>query len=120
MTTATIYTLTLPGLPATLNQMLGRHWSVGAKLKKRDRLLVGLLAKAAGIPKAAGKRRVSVCLVMGPRMRTPDADAPLKSCLDALVAAGMLVDDRKEYLELGTVTFGRGARAETVVTLEDL
>jgi hypothetical protein len=118
--TVTTYTLRFDGLPALLNQYVGRHWSVGYDLKTRDKGIVAVAAYNAMIPRATGRRRVSVCLVVGPRKRTPDGDSVLKSLLDALVACGALKNDSKEWCELGAVTFARGKRTETVVTLEDI
>ncbi len=111
------YRFTFPGHPARINELLG-HWGKAAKRKKLDRDTVAIVAR--DIPKAKGKRRVDIHLIMGPRQRTPDPDSSWKSLLDSLVACGQLVDDRKECCELGSVTFSRGKAAETVVTLTDL
>jgi hypothetical protein len=39
--------------------------------------------------------------------RAPDPDAFFKSLWDALVHAGMLVDDNRQHVELAPVTFSR-------------
>lgn len=104
--------------PAILNQWQGRHWSVGAKLKALDRENIAI--EFLGTPKAEGKRRVSLSLVLGPKQRGGDPDAYWKSLLDALVNAGQLLDDSKEYVELGSVTYERGKRKATIITLEDV
>jgi hypothetical protein len=106
------YTLTIDNWhPARLNAWDGRHWAVRARLKRADREIIGLYARLAGIPPATGKRRVSLRLTLGPRQREPDPDAFFKSVLDALVHAGLLVDDDRHGVELGDVAFQRDRRA---------
>ena len=73
------------------------------------------------IPKATGKRRVSLHVTLGKGMREFDYDAPWKSLHDALQHAKLMGDDACPYLELGPLTFsqdwqGWGAR----MTLEDV
>lgn len=106
--------------PAGLNQWQGRHWSVGHKLKKADREIVGWYAQQAGIPLATCQRRVSVKITLTPRQRACDPDAPLKSLLDALVACGLLLDDNPKWCVLGSVTFDQGAERQTEIILEDV
>ena len=86
--------------PATLNSMIGRHHHVVGKIKKADRQIVAAYFLQSGIPKATGKRTLRVTVLMGPRMRFVDCDALWKSCLDALVACGAIVDDNPDNLEL--------------------
>jgi hypothetical protein len=114
------HVLDIPGwLPCRLNQLLG-HWHNRHRLKKADRETVGLYARLAGIPRARGKRRVSLVLTLAPRQRAADPDAFHKSLLDALTACGLLVDDNRQGCELGSVTFQRGRQKATTIILEDL
>lgn len=114
------HVLDIPGwLPCRLNQLLG-HWSTRHRLKKADRETVGLYARQAGIPRARGKRRVSLVLTLAPRQRAADPDAWWKSVLDALTACGLLVDDNRQGCELGSVTFQRGRQKATTIILEDV
>jgi hypothetical protein len=106
--------------PARLNQWDGRHWSVRARLKRRDRETVGLYARLAAVPPAAGKRRVSLRLTLAPRQRAGDPDAYWKSTLDALMHAGLLCEDNRQAVELGEVTFERGPARRTSIVLEDV
>ena len=106
--------------PATLNQWDGKHWRARHRLKKADRELVTLLARSASIPLAKGKRRVSLRLTLAPRQRAADPDAFWKSVLDALVHAGLLLDDNRQHVELGPVTFDRGPWRRTRIVLDDL
>lgn len=90
--------------PATLNEMKG-HWRKGAALKKRDRDIIwGYCQK---LPKATGKRRVDLHLVLGKRRRERDYDNCWKSLLDALTHSDMLLDDRRAYVVQGEVTYSR-------------
>jgi Holliday junction resolvase RusA-like endonuclease len=106
-------------LPATVNQLLAAgRWAW--KLKKKDRERVAMHARLVGIPPATGKRRVTLTLTMGHRMRTPDPDGVWKSILDAMKYAKLIVDDRKECVELAPVRFGRAKVKATTVVLEDV
>jgi Holliday junction resolvase RusA-like endonuclease len=105
--------------PARLNQWDGFHWSKGSRLKKAVRELVTAYALRAGIPRAIWKRRVSLKIILSPKQRAGDPDAYWKSLLDALVHAALLLDDNRQGVELGQVTFSRGERA-TEIMLEDL
>lgn len=114
------HTFSFPGHPALLNALLRAHWAERGRLKRNDRTLVYFAARAAGVPRAAGKRRVSLHLAGWARGGPfPDRDNCLKSVLDALVAAALLTDDDSAGVELGPVTFERGPDS-TRVTLEDL
>ncbi len=103
--------------PTPLNRLLSR---VRARIhgKKHDRLIVVAEALNQDVPRAKVKRRVSVHVTAPGRL--PDADNILKSLLDALVAARLLVDDSPAWLELGQIRVERGRRRQTVITLEDL
>jgi hypothetical protein len=73
------------------------------------------------IPKATGKRQVSLHVTLGPRMRRFDADAWPKSVCDALVHAGMLIDDSSKYVEIGPVMFSRNRTGwGTQIILKDV
>jgi Holliday junction resolvase RusA-like endonuclease len=116
-----IYQLVIPGWhPVRLNQLLHVHYHKANRMKKTDRELIGFYAKQAGIPPATGKRRVSLRIVLVPRQRGGDPDAYWKSLLDALVHAGLLLDDNAKGVELGPVSFVRAAKKTTVITLKDL
>lgn len=111
----------IPGWhPARLNQWDGRHWAVRARLKKADRKTVGVYARMAGVPVAASKRRVTVLIGLKPQQRGADPDAYWKSLLDALVSAGLLVDDSPGWCELAALEYRRGEGYGTTVILDDL
>lgn len=74
----------------------------------------------AHVPKAAGKRRVKLTIVLGPRQRGGDPDAYWKSTLDALARAGLILDDNRQGVELASVAYERGTRKATVIGLTDV
>lgn len=109
------WTITIPRwYPATVNRLLRNRWQA-ARLKRDDRMMVAGYAMLAGIPKATGKRRVSIEVRVPNASRAPDPDNLLKSGLDAIVKAGLLIDDRAEWCELGTVSVAKGPHATTIV-----
>lgn len=115
------HTLTIPNWqPTRTNTLMNCHWATRARFKRNDAALVTVASHEAGIPVATGKRRVGLHLTLGPRQRAADPDAYWKSLLDALVHAGLLVDDNRQNVELSPVTFGRGHARATTITLEDL
>lgn len=114
------HTLEIPDWhPATVNQLLG-NWKKAMRLKRIDKELVEAYVWCDRIPRASGKRRVSLEIVLWPRQRAGDPDAYWKSLLDALKAAGAIVDDNRQHVELSPVTFSRGPRRRTRIVLEDV
>lgn len=113
------HTLTIPGWrPRTVNELLG-NWRRASRLKKADREIIGVAAHQAGIPKAAGRRKVTVTVTVRPQGGIPDGDNLWKSLLDALVHAGMLRDDSQAWCQLGEMGVDRG-EPKTVIVLEDV
>jgi hypothetical protein len=104
--------------PATLNQLLGGHWSRGHKLKKQDAAMIA--AYALKIPRAVGPRRVGLTLVMAKGARRPDPDSSHKSVLDSLVKAGLLVNDSPRWVELEPLRYERTQDWGTRITLTDM
>jgi hypothetical protein len=119
-TDRTVYRLVIPAWrPATVNELFK---SVRARigLKKRDRAFITTYARVQGVPPAVYPRRVSLAITLPAKGRPTDPDALWKSLLDALVQAGLLVDDDSGHCVLGPVTFTRGPALETAILLEDL
>ncbi len=106
-------------VPHRLNQLLG-HWAQAARRKKQDREFIGIYAHLQRIPKAEGKRRVSLVITLGPKMRSPDKDCWWKSVADALSACGLVKDDSPKWIEFGAVVYERGPQRATRIELEDL
>lgn len=107
--------------PATVNQLLKNRWE-GARLKKRDKKIIAETCMVLKPPKATGKRRVHLTIVLKSRQRGADVDAQFKSLLDALKHAGLLVDDNSKYAELAPVEYLRGDSFKwgTLILLEDI
>lgn len=57
---------------------------------------------------------------LGKGQRAADPDGQWKVTLDALVKAGLLVDDNRQGVELMPVQFTRGAIKATEIVLEDM
>jgi len=108
--------------PTPLNKLINApHWSVRSSLKAHDALI--MLVAFKPLPKATGKRRVSIHVVLGKGIRSVDPDAYFKSTLDGLVKCGQLKDDSAKWCEFTTPTQVRAKKGEawgTLITLEDL
>ena len=105
--------------PATVNELL-RSVRTRIRRKKLDREVIMAYTWQQKIPKAQGKRRLSLHIVMGKGQRGADPDAYFKSLNDACVCSGLLVDDSRRYVELTPVTFSRDWQHwGTVLTVED-
>lgn len=116
------HALTVPDwLPTRLNELLRMHWAVRRRALKAEAELVAGYAIQARVPKAEGKRRVSVTFHApgGRGAKTGDSDARLKGLLDSLVKCGLLVDDSPKWCLLGAVECVKGEK-KTVVVLEDV
>lgn len=110
--------ITIPSYrPPSLNQYIGKHWSIGHKLKNTCKQMV--LAYSRHIPPAIGRRSVQMHIVLGKGMKRYDADNTQKLILDALVHSGMLVDDSPKWVRFDGVTYERGVH-QTIITLTDL
>lgn len=133
--------------PVLSNEILWADWRKVSRLKSRDARIVEQAAKLAGIPlvrfpksveRSARKKGISLDLltcrphpikrrvVFEVHGRTyahskqrPDSDAILKSGLDALTDAGLLVDDSDEWCDWEKPIFEVGPK-RTVILLEDL
>ena len=106
--------------PTPLNRLFGSHWATASRMKKADAAIIAIYCRA--IPKATGKRRLSVEIVLKPKQRRCDPDAYHKSLCDALVKAKCLVNDSSHYVELSPVQYERGTDREwgTKLTLENI
>lgn len=112
------YTLTIPNWhPTRLNQLL-THWAVANKRKKSDYQLVWGYAHT--LPKARGKRRLELTIILGPGQRAADPDAYFKVICDALVKLGLLTDDNRQGVELAPVIYRRGKEKATIIRLTDM
>jgi len=114
-----VWTVTIPNWhPTRLNTLLGAHWAVAARMKKADRRM--LCVTCHGIPKATGKRRVTLTIGLKPRQRAGDPDCYWKSLLDGLVQCKLLVDDNRQHVECMPVQYERGLIMSTTINLGDI
>jgi hypothetical protein len=109
----------LPRHVTRANELIKRHWRHGWLLGRKDKKMVAEQCFLARVPDAAGKRRVGLHVVLGPRQRA-DPDCFWKVLLDALKACKAIRSDDRKWCELGTPTFERGPKAAMVVELTDL
>ena len=106
--------------PPPLNKLMRMHWGVAARHKRAVYGLIDVMLWKHRVPRAEGRRRVSVAVTVAGRSGIPDADGILKLLLDGLVRCGALVDDSAKWCELGAVTVDRGPARSTRITLEDI
>ena len=114
------HVLALDFWPALANRFIRSHWAERERTLRRDAEALALYAFSQGVPKASGKRRVSLTVLYSRPQNRPDPDAMLKCLLDCLVRAGLLVDDNPDRLELGPVAYERAPRKGLRILLEDL
>lgn len=113
------HVLTIPAWhPTPINTWEGCHWSVRSKLKRLDREMVSAYAWRTQIPRAKGKRRITLTIILGKRQRGCDPDAYWKLLLDAMKYAGLIVDDSPKWVELAPVQYERGERGTRVEIVE--
>lgn len=117
-----IRTLYLPEFtPRSLNTLMRGHWSKAHKAKKADKEVIFGHAHQQGLTMLPDdKRQVSLLIVLGKGQKKMDEDNLWKSLLDALVNAGVLVDDSPKWCQRGTVSYARGDAPATFVILEDV
>ena len=119
--TGVVHTLVIDGWhPSTLNQLMRCHWGKSARMKRADREIVWAEALVQRVAKAEGRRRVDLVIDVEKGQRRPDRDAWWKSTLDALVGAGLLVDDGPRWCVPGSVSYRRTGRRRTAIVLTDL
>lgn len=96
------------------------HWGSRTRLKSADREQIGTALKVYGVPKADGKRKVSILIVLPKGKRACDPDALHKSLLDALVQSGGLVNDSKDWMSFTEPVFAKGPYLCSFITLQDM
>jgi hypothetical protein len=115
------WTVEVPGWqPPRKNQCRGRHWSAEARLKRDAAQVLGVEKLRAGVPDARGKRRVTLTMILGRGQRGFDGDSMWPILCDAMKAAHLIADDRKECVELMPVAYERGKGRGVRIELEDL
>jgi hypothetical protein len=116
------HTIEIPNwLPVTLNNFMRVNPMRRRGVVKSAAEFVAGYAKLAGVPVAQGRRRVTLAFRApeGKGAKVGDPDSRQKVALDALVLAGMIVDDSDRWCDLMPRVRERGA-VRTLITLEDL
>lgn len=114
------HTLALDWWPVLSNRLLRLHWAARSSRMRQDAGALAIYALNQGVPKARGKRRVSLTVLYSHEGNRPDPDAMWKVTLDCLSRAHLLLDDNPDACELGSVTYERAPRKGLVITLEDV
>lgn len=126
------FTLAHDDAPASLNKGgtgSRRHWSVGAREKKRWEGLFFMMLLAEKVPKHAAKVRVRVLLEFtAPARRDSEnyRSSFSKPFADALVKGRWLADDTEDFFTLESVSCSKewlkpkhpGVKGRTTITLE--
>lgn len=108
------FTITIPGIPPRPGR--AHHMAV-YKAKRQWANSIYLLARHHGIPTASERRSVAIAFRRPGRLSDPDnAHAMCKVPLDALVRAGLLVDDSPDWVALSVTTIS-GSPSETVIAI---
>lgn len=119
-----IYMLVLPRWrPPLQNEYRGRHWSVAHRLRCTATDILAAHALQQRVPRATGRRRLTLSVRLAPRQKRWDRDASDKLLLDALINAGLLIDDSDRGLDgRMEVDFHRGTAEDwgCVLYLTDL
>lgn len=111
--------------PVLLNKLIKAHWAKQAKFKEHDYAVVLAEALIQGVGKVdplnPRKRRVRFRISgrLAGRWKLGDPDAYLKSGLDALVRAELLVDDSDKWCEWEKPILEVG-KVFTEITIEDV
>lgn len=116
-----VHTLTIPDWrPPSLNRSMRQSRWKRPKSTKAAADLIAVEAYRQGVPKATGRRRVSQHITLSGQQKEYDDDNAWKLLLDSLKLAGQLKDDSRAWCERGAVSYSRGDRTATVITLEDV
>jgi Holliday junction resolvase RusA-like endonuclease len=114
-------TLVIPNWhPVSVNKLINSHHMVAHKLKKNDLSIVWTHAIKQGISMATGKRILDLVITLGKGQRALDPDNYYKSLNDALKLSGLIIDDNRQHLEIGSILFNRAERKQTTIILMDI
>ena len=115
------WTFTLPGATPSLNEIHGHHWFWIAKGKTSlGWSLVSALNKIPKIPKATGKRRLTIVRYGKGRLDRDNLVGGCKWLVDAIKERGLILDDCEKSCELVvSQVVSRKVAAHTEVTIEE-
>jgi hypothetical protein len=118
----TSWTLTIPSVTPSLNETRRMHW---AARKRADQVLgwevVSALNRVPPIPKATGKRRMTICRHGRKALDQDNLAGGCKGLIDFIKLRGLLVDDSPTHVELVfTQQVTRTGPIGTTIVLEDV
>ena len=101
------------------------HWRKAWKDKGEWNLRIRAATGFIAIPKAKGKRRLTIERIGWKKLDPLNLLGGAKGIVDCLVQAGLLVDDSEEWLVLGTpiqrlVDYRKGENPHTYLHLEEV
>lgn len=103
--------------PASLNR--ARNPWVMHRAKREAATMIGTYAYKAGVPKATGKRFLTLEIIQH-KGRGLDPDNLCKVTFDALKNTGYIKDDSQKWLEYSPPKITRGKQTKTIITLRDI
>lgn len=116
------HTITIPNYrPPRSNDLFRARMRKRMGLERECKQFVAYYSR--DVPKAAGRRRVSMHVWLAVRQQLPDCEEDcLKAVLDGLTACGLIIDDSRRWCECPRTVFTKTLlrQPRTVITLEDL
>jgi hypothetical protein len=120
-----IWTLRIDVPTPSQNTRDGQHWAMRRRVKADWFMLIRAASTFLSIPKAKGKRRLTIERHhrAGHHQDEANIHGGCKGIVDCLVLWQLLVDDAPEWIEHGTpkqIPLVKGEKAYTVLTIEDI
>ena len=107
----------IDGTPPSLNKWARLHWTKQRKIKTEWAWLVLAAAMQARIGRPKLKEAtVHITYLFKTKRRRDHDNATPKFLMDALVGAGILQDDRSDWIKL-TWDFGSGPKNKTIIVI---
>ena len=108
----------IDGVPPSLNKWARLHWAKQREIKQEWAWLVKAACLAAKVGRPGYKMATVKITLIFPVMRRRDIDnyAP-KFLLDPLVGAGIILDDRADWVDVSW-HFAKGDKRETIIEVE--
>ena len=117
----TSYVVLIPDWhPTRLNEIRGRHAMVAHRRRKADTQFWRAYCHLAGVPKAKGKRRLTLTIGTDKGKQAGDPDAYWKLLLDSLKGLQLLVDDSSKWVELTPLQVSPGTGKATTLIIQEL
>lgn len=111
--------ITLPFIPASLNELFGMHRFARAKYTKERKEEVAWICKTLKDKPTVFPVEVSI-LIISKSKHKKDCDNYLggaKSLMDGLVLGGVLPDDNTDYISKISLSIQYGEKDQTIITL---